>query len=252
MSFPIRVKLTALYTAVVILSFVSFFWVSDLGFRHSIETTVEEASRTNLEVVRRLLQNESANGPSQVPAKLRELSELWANGAILEVADANRTWIFRSPRFLQAAPPLPAIHGSQVSFFTTNLENLQYRTALQRVEVGGHTLEIHAAVPTEPFDQALDHFRVIEKEVLPLLVCLAALLGYWLSGRALAPVNRIIPAVVRAHYPVHRRRFPRPAYSDRHHPHLGRNQSAAAAKRSRLSRNAAEHLAHLDRDLRAP
>jgi heavy metal sensor kinase len=48
------------------------------------------------------------------------------------------------------------------------------------------------AVPTEPFDQALDRFRLIEKRSLPLLVILASLLGYWLSGRALAPVNRII------------------------------------------------------------
>jgi heavy metal sensor kinase len=47
-------------------------------------------------------------------------------------------------------------------------------------------------VPTEPFDQALDRFRLTEKRFLPLLVILASLLGYWLSGRALAPVNRII------------------------------------------------------------
>ena len=60
------------------------------------------------------------------------------------------------------------------------------------METGGKTFEIHAAVPTEPFDQALDHFRLIEKETLPLLVLLASLLGYWLSGRSLAPVNRII------------------------------------------------------------
>src|SRR5262249_155813 len=46
--------------------------------------------------------------------------------------------------------------------------------------------------PTEPFDQALDNFRVIEKEALPALVLLASLLGYWLSGKALQPVNRII------------------------------------------------------------
>ena len=47
-------------------------------------------------------------------------------------------------------------------------------------------------MPTEPFDQALDRFRLIEKEFLPLLVILASLLGYWLGGHALAPVNRII------------------------------------------------------------
>jgi heavy metal sensor kinase len=197
MSLPIRVNLTALHSAVVILSFVSFFWVSDLGFQHSIEATVDEASRTNLEVVRRLLENNAARDSVEVRNELQELSALWANGAIFEVADSSGQWIFRSPRFLQAVPLLPAAQGSQISFFTTNLERMQYRTALQRVEVDGQMLTIHAAVPTESFDQALDQFRLIEKEILPLLVCIAALLGYWLSGRSLASVNRIIQTTER-------------------------------------------------------
>ena len=36
---------------------------------------------------------------------------------------------------------------------------------------------------------------MIEQETLPALVLLASLLGYWLSGRSLAPVNRIIETV---------------------------------------------------------
>jgi signal transduction histidine kinase len=56
---------------------------------------------------------------------------------------------------------------------------------------------VDAAVPTEPFDQALDNFRLMEKRFLPLLVVLASLLGYWLSGRALAPVSRIIESAER-------------------------------------------------------
>ena len=81
-----------------------------------------------------------------------------------------------------ARPALPAVRNSGVAFFTTNLDFLQYRIALQHVQAAGKTYEIHAAGPTEPFDQALDHFRLIEKEALPLLVLLASLLGYWLSG----------------------------------------------------------------------
>jgi two-component system, OmpR family, heavy metal sensor histidine kinase CusS len=123
---------------------------------------------------------------------LRDLSNLWANGALLEVADAKGTWLFRSPQFLRASPSLPQLAASDIAFFTTNLDSSQYRVALGLVEVAGARFEIHAAVPTEPFDQALDRFRIIEKEALPLLVLLASLLGYWLSGKSLQPVNRII------------------------------------------------------------
>ena len=85
----------------------------------------------------------------------------------------------------------------QITFFTTNLNQLQYRIAMQRVTADGRTFEIHAAVPTEPFDRALDNFRAIEKETVPLLIVFASLLGYWLSGRSLAPVTRIIETAER-------------------------------------------------------
>jgi heavy metal sensor kinase len=192
MSLTIRTKLTALHSGVMILSFIGFFWIADLGFRQSIETTVNDASLTNLNVVHRLLQSKLDRGPDVMRRELQELSELWANGAIFEVANADGNWIFQSPRFAQSYPPLARPQGAQTIFLTRNLDRMQYRIALQRVDVNGQKFEISAAVPTEPFDQALDSFRLIEKEILPLLVCLAALLGYWLSGRSLAPVNRII------------------------------------------------------------
>jgi heavy metal sensor kinase len=195
MNLPIRAHLTALYLVVLGLSFVAFFWVSDLGFRRSIEATVDNASRSNLETVRRVLDRTSWQGEAKVREELTQLALLWANGALFEVADSDGNWIFRPQQFLRINPPLPRIRDAQVSFATTNLDALQYRIALQRITTGGNVYEIRAAVPTEPFDQALDHFRLIEKEFLPVLVLLASLLGYWLSGRSLAPVNRIIETV---------------------------------------------------------
>jgi heavy metal sensor kinase len=189
---PIRARLTLLYCAVLGWSFVAFFWISDLGFRRSIETTGDAASRANLQTIARLLASAAPGGKASVSSELRDLSNLWANGALFEVADADRTWLFRSSQFLSANPELLPVTAKDISFFTTNLESLQYRVALGRVEVAGRVYEIHAAVPTEPFDQALDRFRIIEKETLPLLVLLASVLGYWLSGKSLQPVNRII------------------------------------------------------------
>lgn len=197
MNLPIRARLTALYVVVLGLSFVAFFWVSDIGFRQSIDATVDNASRTDLEIVSRLLANTSLQGEGKVRVELSELAGLWANGALFEVAGSNGTWIFRPPQFLRINSPLPSIQDANVSFVTTNLDSSQYRVALQRVIAGNEVYEIHAAVPTEPFDQALDHFRLIEKEILPLLVLLASFLGHWLSGRSLAPVNRIIETVGR-------------------------------------------------------
>jgi len=190
--FTIRARLTALYVVVLSLSFFVFFWISDIGFQRSIETTVNDASQKNLTIVQRLLAANSKTGKETVARELRELADLWANGALLEVSDEKGEWLFRSLQFANASPSIPAVQSGPVLFFTTNLDASQYRIAAQQARIGDQLFYVYAAVPTEPFDQALDSFRIIEKECLPLLVLLASLLGYWLSGRSLAPVNRII------------------------------------------------------------
>jgi two-component system, OmpR family, heavy metal sensor histidine kinase CusS len=192
MHLTIRTRLTLWYFAVLTASFLALFWIFDLGFRRSIETTVNDASRNNLEAIRRVIDKSQHAGLPKVSKELRELSEVWANGAIFEVTDVDGNVIFASPPFSSPQSPLPLPVREKISFVTTNLANLQYRIAQQWVTIGGKGFLISTAVPTEAFDQALDHFRLVEKEFLPLLVFLACLLGYWLAARALAPVDRII------------------------------------------------------------
>lgn len=191
-NFTIRTRLTLLYFVVLALSFLAFFWICDLGFQRSINATVNEASRANLEIIKRLLADKVSEGNVTVSAELADLAKLWANGALFQVRDSRGYWLYSSEPFLNQNPSLPSTISRDMAFATTNLNSNQYRVAMQTAEIQGKLFVIRTAVPTEPFDQALDNFRLIEKECLPLLVLIASLLGYWLSGRSLAPVNRII------------------------------------------------------------
>jgi two-component system, OmpR family, heavy metal sensor histidine kinase CusS len=192
MSLTIRARLTALYFLVLAASFTGFFSICDYGFQRSIVTTVNDASQRNLDTVRRVLERHALQKSSELAQELARVSDLWESGAIFEVVGPDGQWIYRAPRFLSALPALQPLKDKGTSFQTTNLEALQYRVARRHIVVNGNVYLVDAAVPTEPFDQALDNFRLTEKRFLPLLVVLASLLGYWLSGRALAPVNRII------------------------------------------------------------
>jgi heavy metal sensor kinase len=192
MKLPLRARITAWYFAVLVVAFALFAWISDLGFRHSIETTVNDASRANLESVQRILVRVAPKGMEEVKEELNELGGVWADAALLEVSDADGRMLFQSERFKKPYRTLPPVSKSEITFLTTNLDHLQHRIAMRAVEVDGHTFHVRAAVPTEPFDQALDRFRLILRGTLPVLVVLASLAGYWLSGRALAPVNAII------------------------------------------------------------
>jgi heavy metal sensor kinase len=195
MKLPLRARITAWYFAVLIVSFAAFAWISDYGFRRSIETTVNDASRANLESIENVLRRTAPQGPAEIKDELNELAGLWAGGALLEVADAEGKLIFQSPPFTHPHQNLPPADTREFTFFTTNLENLQYRIAMRSIEVGGQTFHVRAAVSTEPFDQALDRFQHILGETLPALVILASLTGYWLSGLALSPIKEIIRTV---------------------------------------------------------
>lgn len=197
MRLTIRARLTLLYFGVLVVAFLGFVLICDYGFQRSIATTVNEASRGNLESVRRIIESSLPQGLPAVEKELTELSKVWANDAIFQVSGPHDEWLFRSKRFLSPQFPLPAPNDKEVTFVTTNLDWWQYRVARQRVYIDGEPFVIDAAVPTEPFDQALDRFRDKEREFIPLLIVLATLLGYWLSGRALAPVTRIIATTER-------------------------------------------------------
>jgi heavy metal sensor kinase len=192
LTFSLRTRMTALYFAVLAVSFAAFAWISDYGFRHSIETTLNDASRANLESLESVLVRASPNGTGAVKNELNELAGLWAGAGQLEVRGVGGNVVFQSPPFARPDRVAPPATPGGTTFYTTNLDDLQYRVAVRVIRTDGQTLAIRAAVPTEPFDQALDRFRLILRETLPVLIVLASLLGYWLSGRGLAPVNTII------------------------------------------------------------
>ncbi len=192
MNLPLRARITALYFAVLAVTFVSLATIADYGFRHSIERTVTEASRANLESLRSVMNRAAPKGSDEIKNELNELSGLWAGAGLLEVRDQDGRTIFQSPGFALSGKELPHASANGPTFFTTNLNKVQYRIATDTLQVDGRPVLLRAAVPAESFDQALDRFRLILKEALPALIVLASLAGYWLSGRVLHPVNEII------------------------------------------------------------
>jgi heavy metal sensor kinase len=193
MGFPLRARITALYFAVLVITFLFLATIADYGFRHSIETTVSDASRANLESLCSVIKRADSKTPSEIKNELTELAGLWAGAGLLEAKEDGAV-IFRSPAFGQAGKELPQAPATGVIFFTTNLSKVQYRIASSHLQIGNRDFLLRAAVPTESFDQALDRFRLILKETLPGLIVLASLIGYWLSGRVLHPVSEIIRA----------------------------------------------------------
>jgi len=71
----------------------------------------------------------------------------------------------------------------------------RYRYAIVAFRVGGQSARLEDGVDAAPVRRAIAHLRRVSLLLIPLILALSALGGYWMSARALAPLNRIAAAL---------------------------------------------------------
>ena len=88
---PIRVKLTAWYSAVLGVTFALFGAVAFFGMQKSIETTVDESLRDRASGIQELMERVLSEGPERLGDELREHSELSEEGVSPRCATRKAT-----------------------------------------------------------------------------------------------------------------------------------------------------------------
>jgi heavy metal sensor kinase len=196
MNLPLRLRLTLWYFAVLAASFVAFGAAADFAMRHSIAVTVDDALRKDVAGIRGVIIAELQEGGGALNDELDELNATQASGLILDVAAADGSYHYvgrvAGEIKVTSANPAGGRDADGREFFTVHVNGRQFRGERERVEAAGRTFTIEVATPTEAFDQALDRFRWILLLASPALLILASLGGYWMSRRALRPVDEII------------------------------------------------------------
>jgi heavy metal sensor kinase len=199
MALPIRLRLTGWYFAVLAVVLSAFGLSAYVEMRHSIHRTVDEELHTRAEGVRQLIERNVARGDEDnLQEGLREHTELRMGGALLQVSDEQGNWIYRSPVMNDYGVPrmIPPPRGA-VDFAarlrTPKDEDpkMPLRIWTQKISVGGESYLIQSAFEMDDFYEALNHFALLLWISIPLLLVGAAAGGYWISTRALAPVDQI-------------------------------------------------------------
>src|SRR6202044_323220 len=124
-----------------------------------------------------------------------EVSEAYVlehSGDFLQLYDQDGNWIFRAPSLERnhLAPEKPVAVKSR-SFQNLQLENRPYRFITQKIDVNGRSYTVQTGVPIEQAVATLSMFRRYLLMLAPLLLLTASAGGYWLSRRALSPVDAI-------------------------------------------------------------
>lgn len=190
MTLPIRLRLTAWYFAILAVVLSAFGISAYFAMRHSIRQTIDEELQIRCEGVHQLIERDIERGHKEdLPEGLREHTELRQGGALLQVSDEQGNWLYRSTVMSDYGVPRPATVPRRATEFMGR--DVPLRIWTQKVSVGGESYLIQSAFEMDDFYESLHHFALLLFISIPSLLLCAAAGGYWISTRALAPVDQI-------------------------------------------------------------
>jgi heavy metal sensor kinase len=187
-------RLTLWYLVIFAAAQVCFGVGMWLVLRQHLYSIADDALTAQIEDVTNFLKAQKKK--NMTVAKLREeASEAYVlehSGDFLQIYDEDGNWIFRAPSLErnQFAPLAPAaVKGS--SFQNCQLGRKPFRFITQRIDVNGRSYTVQTGIPIEQILATLSLFRRYLLILAPLLLLAAASGGYWLSRRALSPVDAL-------------------------------------------------------------
>lgn len=185
----VRVRLTLWYSLILALSLSLFGGSAYLAMRHSIYATLDAELRQRLEGVRGIISEDAAGGTAALDDEFHEFAAGQGARGRIRVADAIG-------RVLFASPGMESVSGREASRkdsagFNETIAGEHFRVLRDSLDAAGNRYDVTVATSTKEVGEALERFRHALYLAVPFFLLLAAFGGYWMSRRALAPVDEI-------------------------------------------------------------
>jgi two-component system, OmpR family, heavy metal sensor histidine kinase CusS len=188
----IGTKLTAWYSLIMAASLCIFGIVADLAMKGSIHSTVDEGLRQRIEGVRNIIVDDGPKGLDALTDEFQEYDDGQGIRGRLRVVDSSGKLIFVTPKsdFLAHA----SRNSGADSPYLTRVDGEGFHMLHDKITVNGASYDVVVATAMDDFERAVDRFEFALFLSVPAILIVAALGGYWLSRRALAPVDEITQA----------------------------------------------------------
>lgn len=192
-TFSIGSRLTFWYLAIFAAGQIIFGCGMWFILRHNVYRIMDENLAGEVQDVIRFLeaQKPKNNAIDRLREEFEETYALERQGDYLQVLDAHGEVVYRSP-FLREHPlVVPSIQFGQVRYEDRELGGQTFRIISQAIDVRGRPFVVQTGIPTREMLTILWLFRRYLLMLAPLMLVIAAVVGHWLSSRALAPVDLI-------------------------------------------------------------
>jgi heavy metal sensor kinase len=182
----IRARLTAWYSVVLLAGLTLFGAGIWLMVSHSLRASLFETLTQAAKGVTTVLQSETE--PDHLREELTEYASATPGGNLMEVRNSQGQQIVASKTVSMEQSDSASAYGVQVR------PSGRYRTFTTNVSVNGGQYRVLVATPMDATEATLSRVRMLLLWSTPVVLLLASLGGYWISRRALAPVDEITRA----------------------------------------------------------
>jgi two-component system heavy metal sensor histidine kinase CusS len=188
MRISIRQRLTAWYAAALLLGLGIFalgMWVS---LQERLIAGVDGRLRQRIQGLETALGAEAEiRDRMQLQQELGEFVREIPDGGLVQLRETSGVLLLPSPK----QPVLPPPAAGQTAPYTERIDGRQLRVASARLQSAGSVYDAQVAVSLDEILGVMQDFRHLLLLLIPGVLIVACLGGYWLSSRALRPVDEI-------------------------------------------------------------
>ena len=186
-------RLTLWYLAIFVLAQFVFGAGMWLLLRHHLYDLVNDGLESQVEDLKNFMDAQKKGASlAKLQEEVNEAYVLEHSGDYLQMYAEDGTLIYRST-FLQNHPvKLVARPDREAAYRDERIDGHYFRFTLRSLTADGHTYAATIGAPTDDVVETLNLFRTYLLMFAPLIFVVAAGGGYWLSRRALAPVDALV------------------------------------------------------------
>lgn len=189
----VRTRLAVWYAAILLaglLAFAGWMW---FAVDRYLATSADDRVNRRIQGLTTAIEEEANESTNALREELREFSIEVPEGELSAVRGRGHRDLLRPAGVDEAI----LWNGPEDRVGDLYDRGLRYRALRAHLAFKGEQYDLAAATSTTEADTFLAHFRYLMLGAAPLLALIASLGGYWMSRRALAPVDEVTSAARR-------------------------------------------------------